>query len=268
MIGQPGLAWPVRLLAWCLIALLVLPFLVVIPVSLTDQAYLSLPRQALSLAHYETMLADPDWRSAFVTSAVIASATTVLATLIGTACAFGCWRLPAPTAKWIRALVLLPIIVPTIIQALAFYRTWINLHLVNTYPGVILAHTIVALPFVFISVSAALTQVDTRIEMAARSLGAGTSQTLRWVIVPMLLPGVLSGALFAFIASFDEIIIVLFITTRGIDTLPKKMWDGLKNDLSPNIACVAVVLGLLTLTIMALEWALSRPRQTAEPSGA
>jgi putative spermidine/putrescine transport system permease protein len=213
------------------------------------------------------MLADPDWRSAFMTSTIIAAATTALATVIGTACAFGCWRLPAPAARWIRALILLPIIVPTIIQALAFYRTWINLHLVNTYPGVVLAHTIIALPFVFISVSAALSQVDTRIEMAARSLGAGTSQTLRWVIIPMLLPGVLSGALFAFIASFDEIIIVLFITTRGIDTLPKKMWDGLKNDLSPNIACVAVVLGLLTLTIMALEWLLSRSRETADASG-
>jgi putative spermidine/putrescine transport system permease protein len=252
-----------RALAWFLIALLVLPFLVVIPVSLTDRPYLSLPQHALSLAHYQAMLADPDWRAAFLTSTIIAGATAVLATVIGTACAFGCWRL-ASGAKWMRALVLLPMIVPTIIQALAFYRTWINLHLVNTYPGVILAHTIVALPFVFIAVSAALGQIDPRVEMAARSLGAGTRQTLLWVVIPMSLPGVLSGALLAFIASFDEIIIVLFITTRGIDTLPKKMWDGLKNDLSPKIACVAVVLGVITLTVMALEWLMTRPRSTAE----
>jgi len=263
MIGQSGLSWPVRLFAWCLIALLVLPFLVIIPVSLTDRAYLSLPQHALSLAHYQALLADPDWRNAFITSTMVAVGTALLATVVGTACAFGCWRLSASAAKWIRALVLLPIIVPTIIQALAFYRTWINLHLVNTYLGVILAHTIVALPFVFISVSAALAQVDPRIEMAARSLGAGTRQTLTWVIIPMSLPGILSGALLAFIASFDEIIIVLFITTRGIDTLPKKMWDGLKNDLSPKIACVAVVLGLLTMAFMTVEWLLTRPRVAA-----
>jgi putative spermidine/putrescine transport system permease protein len=263
---QAGLGWPVRLFAWCLIALLVLPFLVVIPVSLTDQAYLSLPQHALSLAHYQTLLADPDWRHAFVTSTAIAGATALLATVIGSACAFGCWRLSASAAKWVRSLVLLPMIVPTIIQALAFYRTWINLHLVNTYLGVILAHTIVALPFVLISVSATLVQVDPRIEMAARSLGAGTRQTLLWVIMPMALPGVLSGALLAFIASFDEIIIVLFITSLGIDTLPKKMWDGLKNDLNPTIACVAVALGVLTLTIMAVEWLVTRQR-TAEPRG-
>lgn len=268
MSGRSALAWPVRLAAWGLIGLMVLPFLVVIPVSLTDRPYLSFPQYGLSLDHYRVLLADPDWREAFLRSTIIAIATTILATCIGTSCAFGCWRLPPRAARWVRALILLPIIVPTIIQALAFYRTWINLHLVNTYPGIILAHTIIALPFVFISVSAALAHIDPRIEMAARGLGAGTSQTLRWVIVPMLLPGVLSGALFAFVASFDELIVVLFITTRGIDTLPKKMWDGLKNDLNPTIACVAVALGAITLALLALEWLLTRQRgaPTTDPA--
>ena len=268
MNGAATLAWPVRVAAWTLIGLMVLPFLVVIPVSLTDRPYLSFPQYGLSLAHYRVLLGDPTWREAFARSLIIATATTILASAIGTACAFGCWRLPPRTAKWVRALILLPIIVPTIIQALALYRTWINLHLVNTYPGIVLAHTIIALPFVFISVSAALTHVDPRIEMASRSLGAGTGQTLRWVIVPMLLPGVLSGALFAFVASFDELIIVLFITTRGIDTLPKKMWDGLKNDLNPTIACVAVALGAITLALLALEWGLTRSRGTTPAAAA
>jgi putative spermidine/putrescine transport system permease protein len=98
--------------------------------------------------------------------------------------------------------------------------------------------------------------------MASRSLGAGTGQTLRWVVVPLVLPGVLSGALFAFVASFDELIIVLFITSTGIDTLPKKMWDGLKNDLNPTIACVAVALGAMTLALLLLEWLVTRRRDT------
>src|SRR5581483_2091439 len=122
-----------------LLALMVLPFLVVIPVSLTDRPYLSFPRDGLSLEHYRVLVADPAWREAFTRSLIVATATTVLATLIGTTCAFGCWRLPLKVAKWIRGLVLLPIIVPTIIQALALYRTWINLHLVNTYAGIVLA---------------------------------------------------------------------------------------------------------------------------------
>jgi putative spermidine/putrescine transport system permease protein len=262
MIERAPLGWPVRLVAWALLALMVLPFLVVIPVSLTDRPYLSFPQHGLSLDHYRTLIADPAWREAFGRSLIVATATTVLATLIGTTCAFGCWRLPAPVAKWVRALVLLPVIVPTIIQALALYRTWVNLHLINTYAGIILAHTIIALPFVFIAVSAALTHLEPRVEMASRSLGAGTGQTLRWVVVPLVLPGVLSGALFAFVASFDELIIVLFITSTGIDTLPKKMWDGLKNDLNPTIACVAVALGAMTLALLLLEWLVTRRRDT------
>jgi putative spermidine/putrescine transport system permease protein len=256
-------AWTVRLLAWVLIALLVLPFLVVIPVSLTDRSYLAFPRHGLSIAHYREMLSDPDWRIAFSHSVIIACATTAIATSIGAACAFGCWRLPPRAATFVRAIILLPLIVPTIIQALAFYRTWVTLHLLDSYSGVILAHTIIAVPFVFIAVSAALVQVDPRIEMAARSLGARTDQTLLWVIAPMVLPGVLSGAVFAFIASFDELIIVLFITNYDISTLPKKMWDGLNNDLNPTIACVAVALGMITVGVLALEWLLTKRRTTA-----
>jgi putative spermidine/putrescine transport system permease protein len=251
----------VRLLTWLLVAFLVLPFLVIVPISLTDRTFLSFPQHGLSLQYYHALLADPDWRIAFAHSVVIASGATVLSVVIGTACAFGCWRLPASTARWIRALVLLPLIVPHIIQALAFLRTWASLFLVDTYRGVILAHTIIALPFVFITVSASLAQVDPRIEMAARSLGAGTTRTLQWVVVPMVLPGVLSGALFAFVASFEELILVLFITTFNIHTLPKKMWEGLKNDLNPTIACVAVALGVITVIILALEWLLTRRKE-------
>src|SRR6185503_21209727 len=100
MIERAPLGWPVRLVAWALLALMVLPFLVVIPVSLTDRPYLSFPQHGLSLDHYRTLIADPAWREAFGRSLIVATATTVLATLIGMTCAFGCWRLPAPVAKW------------------------------------------------------------------------------------------------------------------------------------------------------------------------
>jgi putative spermidine/putrescine transport system permease protein len=146
------------------------------------------------------------------------------------------------------------------VQGLAFYRTWVDLRIANTYAGVILAHTITAIPFVFIAVSAALVSTDSRFEMAARSLGAGTRRVVLWVLVPMALPGVLSGALFAFVHSFDELVLVLFITNRGVETLPKRMWLSLQDDLTPIIACVAVLIGLLTLALLIMEFAL-RSRQ-------
>ena len=248
--------WPVRTVAWILIGFLVLPFLVVIPLSLTDRPYLSMPQHALSLAHYRDLLDDGDWRDAFGRSIFIATVTAVLATALGSACAFGCWRLPTRTANGVRAVILLPLIVPQVVQGLALYRTWVDLRLINTYSGIILAHTIVAIPLVFIAVSAALSHVDHRLEMASRSLGAGTMKTMLWVLVPVVAPGMLSGALFAFVQSFDELIVVLFITTRGVDTLPKLMWQSLEDDMTPVIACVAVVLAVLTLALLLLELGL------------
>ncbi len=252
MIGRT--AWPVRALAWGLVGLLVLPFLVIVPISLTDRAYLSLPDHALSLQHYRALFADTRWGEAFLRSLIIALCAAAISVLLGTLCAFGCWRLAPRTAHAVRALVLLPLIVPAIIQALAFYRTWSDLHLINTYTGVILANAILAIPFVFIAVSSALSHLDPRLELAASGLGASLGQTLRWVLIPLVLPGVFSGALFAFVAAFDELIVVLFITTRGMDTLPKMMWISLDYDLTPEVACIAVLIGLLTIALLLAEF--------------
>lgn len=256
--------WQVRGAAWILIAFIVLPFLIVAPVSFTDRPYLSMPEHALSLMHYRELFDDPDWRDAFLRSLVIATVTAVCALALGSAAAFGCWRLPARAGNAVRVLILLPLIVPQVVQGLALYRTWVDLGLVNTYAGIILAHTITAIPLVFIAVSAALSHVDPRLEMAARSLGAGTMRTLLWVLMPVVTPGMLSGALFAFVHSFDELVIVLFITTRGVDTLPKRMWMSLEDDMTPVIACVAVILGVLTLALLLLELAV---RARAERTG-
>jgi putative spermidine/putrescine transport system permease protein len=245
--------WQIRAAAWLLLGFIVLPFLVVIPVSLTDRAYLSMPLHGLSLTHYRELFADDDWRDAAARSLAVATLSSAFALLFGAACAFGCWSLPARIGAAVRGLVLLPLIVPQVVQGLAFFRTWVDLGLINTIRGIVLAHTITSVPLVFIAVSAALSQVDPRLAMASRSLGAGTLKTLLWVLVPATLPGMLSGALFAFVNSFDELIIVLFITTRGVDTLPKMMWMSLEDDLTPVIACVAVVLGLLTLALLLLE---------------
>jgi putative spermidine/putrescine transport system permease protein len=261
------LAWTPRIAAWILVAFLVLPFLIIIPVSLTDRNYLSMPEHALSLSHYRNLIGDRNWQHAFWRSSIIATVSMTLSVIFGSMCAFGAWRLPPRAENAVRLFMLLPMIVPGIVQGLAFYRTWVDLGLINTYSGIILAHAITSMPLVFIAVSVALTNVDPRLEMASRSLGAGNVRTLLWVLVPLVMPGVLSGALFAFVHSFDELIIVLFITTLGVDTLPKMMWVSIENDLTPAVACVAVLLGILTLFLLSLEWFLRSLSQNARIGG-
>lgn len=262
--GEVSLAWPVRFSAWILVGFIVLPFLVVIPVSLSDRSYLSLPEHSLSLEHYRELFGDDDWLHAMGRSTVIASISAIAAVVLGSLCAFGVWRMDPSRGRWVQVIMLFPLVVPTIVLGLAFYRTWVDLRIVNSTFGVVLAHTITSLPYVFITVSATLAHLDPRIEMAALSLGASTRQVLSWVLVPLVMPGILSGALFAFVHSFDELVIVLFITSRGLDTLPKKMWMSLEDDLTPVIACVAVLLSLLTLALLLGELALRARMKNAD----
>lgn len=249
---------PVRIVGWVLVGFIFLPFLVVVPVSLTDQIYIALPKEGLSFKHYAEMLNDASWMTSFGVSAVIAAVVMVLSVIVGTICAFGSSKLPPNQARVVQAAILIPLIVPAVVQGLTFYRAWVDLGISNTYFGVILAHTITSVPFVFITVTAALVNLDPRLETAARNLGANPGQVMRWVTVPAVMPGILSGALFAFVHSFDELIVVLFITSHGVETLPKKMWASLEDDLTPVIACVAVVLGFVTLALLMLELALRR----------
>ncbi len=248
-------------LAWTVLGFLVLPMAIVIPVSLTDQYYLSLPQEHISFEHYAAFFEKDIWLDATLDSLIIATAATTLAVLLGSLCAIGCWRLSSRAAEAVRLFMLLPIIVPVIVQALAIYRFWIDLGLIDTYLGTIIAHTLIALPYVIITVSAALTNVDPRTEQAARNLGATNAQAVRLVILPAITPGVLSGALFAFTISFDEIVTVLFITSRSVYTLPKRIWNGIQDHLDPTIAAVATMLMVLTLGLLLIDLWIKRRRR-------
>ncbi|MFU1477902.1 ABC transporter permease [Roseovarius sp. C7] len=243
--------------AWMIIAFLVLPILVVIPISLTDTSYIGLPKETLSLQHYVNYFSDGDWLGATWTSIWVGLVVATCATVLGTAFAIGCWFLSDRAAMVARWVLITPILVPPVVQALGFYRFWVVLGLINTHFGVILAHTLLALPYVSISVFASLTNLDRNIPRAARSLGASVLQTVRAVIVPAIKPGILSGFIFAFIVSFDEIVGVLFITVRRVETLPKMIWEGIQDNIDPTIAAVATLLVLLTL-IATLFGALRR----------
>jgi putative spermidine/putrescine transport system permease protein len=246
--------------AWAVICFLLLPITIVFPVSLTDQRYLSLPQRELSLVHYLNLFSSPEWLTSIGQSFVIAVFSTVIAVAAGTLCAIGCWRLNNRAAEIVRALMLLPIVVPTIVYALGLYRFWIELRLLDTYAGIIIAHAVTGIPYVVVIVSTALANFDLRLEQAARSLGATIRQTLGRVIVPAIRPAVLSGAIFAFIHSWDELVIVLFIATRGVFTLPRRIWDGINEHLDPTMAAVAAVLIVLTASLLFVDLWLRRER--------
>lgn len=256
-------------LAWTVLAFMVLPMIIVVPVSLTDTPYLAMPKESLSLEHYRAFFAKDIWLDATLDSVIVATSATVLAVVLGTLCTIGCWRLANNLAEATRTFLLVPIIVPTIVQALALYRFWIDLDIIDTYVGTILAHTLIAMPYVVITVSASLANFDLRLEQAARNLGASTFQTIRWVIVPSIRPGMLSGALFAFTISFDEIVVVLFITSRNVYTLPKRIWNGIQDNLDPTIASVATMLIAITLALLLTDlWLRQRRRaKLAEQAG-
>ena len=254
----------VAALAWLVLSFLVLPAFAVIPVSFTDTRYLAMPQEHLSLQHWRTFLTSPEWLGSIWQSLWIATVSAAVAVTAGTLCAVGCWRIASSLSEKVRGIMILPMAVPTIVYALGIYRIYVDLDLVGTALGVVLAHSVTGLPYVVLTVSASLSNLDPRLEQASRGLGASLGQTLRYVIVPNILPGVLSGAIFAFIHSWDELIVVIFIGGRALFTLPRRMWDGINDNLDPTIAVVATAMILFTLLVLTADLSLRARRADGE----
>jgi len=247
-----------RVGAWVLLLFLVTPALIAIPVSLTPKRFLSMPKGEYSLRHFQHLFGSEEWMLSFFQSGVIGLTTSLLATVLGTLCAVGLWRVSSKYSELVRAFLLLPLIIPQIISAMAFYRLWIPLGLLDSYAGLILAHTILAAPMVLITVSASLATFDPKLEQASKSLGASNWTTMRRVILPSIKPGVYAGALFAFILSWDEIVVTLFISKYSVYTLPRRIWNGIRENTDPTVAAAAVVLIVITLIAFCIYAILSR----------
>ncbi|QCI63303.1 ABC transporter permease [Phreatobacter stygius] len=248
-----------KILAWATACFLILPILVVIPISFTPERYLSLPSGSLSLRHYASLANDPRWSKSIVDSLMVAIGATVLAVSLGTAFAVGAWRLGVPLARRLRLLMLAPIIVPPIVHAIAFYKAWAVIGLLDSYLGLVLIHTMKGLPFVVLTVAGALANLDHKLEQAARSLGATPSQAMRWVILPQIMTGVISGAAFAFITSWDETVVALFVTSRRVATLPRRIWEGLADNIDPAIAAMGTLMILVTIAIVTVKTVRTQP---------
>lgn len=234
-----------------LVALLLLaPTLVVIPMSFNGNKSLAFPPVGFSWQWYDNFFTNPDWTTSFTNSLIIALIVAVVATVVGTLAAFGVTRAAARTGGLLRALLITPMVVPGVVLAIGIYAVYLDTHLVGTVTGFALAHTMLAIPFVLIAVQANLEVFDRRLETAAASLGAGRLTVFRTVTLPLILPGVLSGALFAFITSFDEIIVALFITSPYLKTLPVQIYTSITRDADPTVAAVGTLLFLATSLII------------------
>ena len=239
---------------------LVLPTLAVVPVSFSDTDYITFPPQGFTWRWYGVFLREGVWRDATLTSVVVAVLSALLATLLGTLAALGLDRLSGVTARAVVWLFLLPMVIPSIILAVAFYGAFARLGIVGTKLGLVFADTILTLPFVIINVSAVIQKLDRRMVDAARSLGAEPATAFLKITLPAIMPGVLAGATFAFLTSFDEVVVALFIS--GIDsvTLPVQMWNGIRFEVSPAVAAASCILLALSILFLALFSALRSGR--------
>lgn len=223
-------------------AFLVVPLLVVVPVSFSSGLYLQFPPPGFSLQWYRDYFNDPQWIDATVLSFEIALCVVVLAVGIGSLAALVIVRMPFPGIGLVRMILMTPLIVPSVVVAIAVYSVYVTFHLIGSFQGIVLAHTILALPFTIILMVAGFQRVDRRLEEASYTMGAGVSWTFRHVTLPILRPSLFAAAIFAFIASWDEIIMVIFIGGGAGTTLPLRMFNYLRTEINPTIAAVSTLL--------------------------
>lgn len=248
----------VLIFAWAVIFAMNFPISIVFPLSLSDAPFLQFPPTDYSLRWFEKYFSREDWTRPTITSFEVAGVTMVLATVIGTLASIAVVRGDFPGKRLAVGLLLAPIIVPTIILAIALYYLFASYGLIGTRTGLVLAHTVLAVPYVVVVVSAALERIDLSLEQAAWTLGATKIKAFVRVTLPLIRPAVLTAALFAFLASFDEVVIAIFISGTSATTLPKRMWDGIREEIDPTTAAVAALLIVLSLLLMCLAEVLRR----------
>ena len=254
-----------RVLCGLIFLFLIGPILVIIPLSFNAEPYftftdamLNFDADGYSLRWYEDFFTSDEWLRSIRNSFIVAIFSTILATVLGTIAALGLSSRFMPYRSLVMAVLISPMIVPLIISAAAMFFFYSKISLAQTFLGVILAHTALGLPFVVITVTATLTGFDNTLTRASASLGANPTRTFFKVILPLVTPGVVSGALFAFITSFDEVVVVLFLAGPEQKTIPIQMWSGIREQISPTILAVASLLVLLSIGLLTMVELLRR----------
>lgn len=255
--GQRVWFYSFRVICGLIFFFLIAPIVVIIPLSFNAQDFftftpemLRLDPEGYSLKHYRNFFGDSSWQSAMWNSLKIAPMATLLSVTFGTLAAIGLSQPHVPFRRAIMAVLISPMIVPLIISAAGMYFFYSRIGLQGTYLGVVLAHAALGIPFVIITVTATLVGFDRSLTRAAANMGADPVTTFFRVQMPLILPGVISGGLFAFITSFDEVVVVLFVGSAGQKTLPWQMFIGLREQISPTILAVATILVAISIALL------------------
>jgi putative spermidine/putrescine transport system permease protein len=239
-------------------AFLILPTLAVIPISLNPSTFLVFPTEGLSLRWYTALHESPIWARALRNSLGVAVVTTLIATPLGTLAAIGLARMRSPAKPLFVGLLAAPMIVPVVVIAVSFYFLFAPLGLANSFTGLVIAHSVLAIPFVVIVVHASLQGFDFEVLRAATSLGGRPLTVLIRILAPLIAPGIAAGAVFAFMTSFDETVVALFIAGPEQRTLPVQMWEGVREQVSPAITAAATLLALASCLLLGAAELLRR----------
>ncbi|OSQ52580.1 ABC transporter permease [Marivita geojedonensis] len=255
--GQVLWHYTFRVICGAIFVFLITPILVVMPLSFNAEDFFTFTPEMLrfdpegySLKHYRDFLTNPEWTSAVKNSLLVAPVATLISVSLGTLAAIGLSQSHVPGKRAIMAILISPMIVPLIISATGMYFFYSKIGLVGTYWGIVLAHAVLGIPFVIITVTATLVGFDRSLTRAAANMGANPVTTFFKVQMPLILPGVISGGLFAFITSFDEVVVVLFIGSAELQTLPWQMFTGLREQISPTILAAATILVAISICLL------------------
>ncbi len=241
---------------------LVAPLFAILPLAFTSSVFLTYPVPSWSMRWFEELATADAWRRAIINSLIIGTGTMVLATVLGTMAALGLRNRALFLSGSIRTLFLLPMVVPAVVMGVGMQLLFVRLGIANSYFGVIVAHTVVSIPFVMVSVTGALAGIDRRVELAAESLGASPPTVFRRVTLPLAMPGVVSGAVLAFATSLDEVVLTLFVAGPNQRTLARQMFSTIRENISPAIAAAAFlfIAGTLILGLVAVLLKRKTPR--------
>ena len=246
-----------RLICGIVLFFLIFPLLVITPLSFNAVPFFTFTKEMLafdpagySLVWYEEFFTSLNWQGAIRNSVIIAFFSTIIATFLGTLASLGLSRPQMPYRTLLMSLLISPMIVPLIISAAGMFFFYSRIGLQATHLGVILAHAVLGTPFVVITVTATLTGFDNNLIRASQSLGASPTTTFFKIIVPLITPGVISGALFAFVTSFDEVVVVLFVGSYKQRTIPWQMFSGIREQISPTILAAATLLIIVTIALL------------------
>ncbi|MGY8995053.1 MAG: ABC transporter permease [Alphaproteobacteria bacterium] len=247
-----------RIICGLIFAFLVIPILVIIPLSFNSEPYFTYPMPGFSLRWYEEFFNSPQWLLGLKNSIIVGIFATIVASFLGTLAALGLHRAEFPGKAAILGVLISPIIVPIVITAAGMFYFYSRIGLTGSLAGLVFAHATIGVPFVIITVSATLAGFDNNLVRAGASLGANPVRTFFKITMPLILPGIVSGGLFAIITSWAELVIAIFLAGAEEHTLPRRMWSGIRELLSPTIMAVATLLILTSILLMVIMELLRR----------